>query len=48
MFCACDVTQLFSAVFCVVTAVHTFDFRLMHETPHKQRQVFVKRNVIQW
>jgi hypothetical protein len=43
MFCACEITKLFSVVFCVVTAVHKFDFRLTHETPHKQRRVFLSQ-----
>ena len=28
MFCACDIIQLFSAVFFMVKVVHTFDLKL--------------------
>jgi hypothetical protein len=34
VFCACEIIQLFSVVFCVVTSVHKFDFRIvMNEKP---------------
>ena len=40
VFCAWEVIQLFSIVFCVVTAVHKFDFRLViNEAPNKWRPV---------
>jgi hypothetical protein len=29
VFCACEMMQFFSAVFCVVRSVHKFDFRLV-------------------
>jgi hypothetical protein len=29
VFCACEIVKLFSAAFCVVRAVHKFDFRLV-------------------
>jgi hypothetical protein len=43
-FCVCEITQLFSVVFWVVRAVHTFDFRIvMNESPNKWRPIFVYR-----
>jgi len=42
VFCVCEITQLFSEVFWVVRAVHTFDFRfVMNETCNKWRPIFV-------
>jgi hypothetical protein len=36
VFCACDIVQLFSVVFCVVRTVNKFDFRhVINETPNK-------------
>jgi hypothetical protein len=29
VFCACDIIQLFSIVFCMVKVVHTFDLKLV-------------------
>ena len=41
-FCACEITQLFSVVFWVVRAVHTFDVGfVMNETRKKWRPIFV-------
>jgi hypothetical protein len=38
VFCACGVIQLFSVVFCVLRAVHKFDFRpVINETPNNWR-----------
>ena len=31
MFCAFEIIQLFSVLFCMVRAVHKFDFRLVKE-----------------
>jgi hypothetical protein len=43
VFCACEVLQLFSAVFYVVRAVHKFEFRLViNETPSKWRPVEIR------
>jgi hypothetical protein len=43
-FCAFDIMQLFSVVFCVITAVHKFDFRLViNETPDKWKPEIVTK-----
>jgi hypothetical protein len=40
VFCACEIIQLFSVVFCVVRDVHKFDFRLViNETTDKCQPV---------
>ena len=40
MFCACEMIQLFSVMFCVVRSVHKFDFRLViNYTSNKCRPV---------
>jgi hypothetical protein len=50
VFCACEIIQLFSVVFCVIRAVHEFDFRLViNETSSIWRPVLVKKNYVkQW
>ena len=53
MFCACQIIQLFSDVFCVASAVHRLDCRLIiNETPNgdqckEDRKVEVKFNLEQ-
>ena len=43
VFCGCDIIHLYSVLFCVVRAVHKFDFGLiMKKTPKKWRPVFFK------
>jgi hypothetical protein len=40
MFGVCEIIQLLSVVFCVIWAVHKFDFRfVVNETPNKCRPV---------
>ena len=40
VFCACEIIQLFSVAFCVVRAVHIFNFRLViNEISNKWRPV---------
>jgi hypothetical protein len=47
VFCACEMLDLFSLGFCVVRAVHKFDFSLvMKETPNKWRPSFVKKSTL--
>jgi hypothetical protein len=42
--CACEVTQSFSVLFCIVRPVHKFDFRLVKkETSSKLLPVFIKK-----
>jgi len=42
VFCACEITQLYSEVFWVVRAVHTFHFRfVMNEARNEWRPIFV-------
>jgi hypothetical protein len=44
VFCACEIIQLFSLVFCVVRAVHNFDFRLVINE-EKLRRALIETHV---